>query len=41
MAKAIAEAEAKGNMHEMEGDVMTTEHEVRTPRVDGLQVSPN
>ena len=41
MAEAIAEAEAEGNMQEMEGGVMTTEQEVRTPKVDGLQVSPN
>jgi hypothetical protein len=40
MAEAIAEAKAKANMHEMEGDVMIDEHEVRTPRMDGLQRSP-
>jgi hypothetical protein len=42
MAEAIAEAATKGNMHEMEGNVMTTtEQEIRTPKVDGYQVSPN
>ena len=40
MAEAIAEAEAEGNMHEMEGDGMPFEHEVRTPRMDGLYVLP-
>ena len=41
VSEAIAEAKAEENMHEMEGDVITIEQEIRTPRVDGLQASPN
>ena len=41
MAEAIAEAEAEGNMHEMEDDVITIEREVQTPGVDRLQASPD
>ena len=40
MTKAIAEAEAEGTMHEMEDDEMPTGHGIRTPSVDGLQVTP-